>query len=165
MNLATISTIINRSFGKMLDNVLIVVTLLFLIVQMIVSCQLSFVVAKSKKKGGMVVTNFWFDSLPYFLMIFTAIFLTCAIKTNDTLLLMLPISLSMCFLFDMCIICLDDNRITIYYFLLQKEICKSVSDNGAFLVVEYGEKKKVIRLSKKKRKQMQFAIGNKGKKV
>lgn len=102
----------------------------------------------------MVVTNFWFDSLPYFLMIFTTVFLVCAIKTDDTLILMLPILLSMCFLFDMHIIYFDGNKITIYYFLLQKEECKSLSDKGTFIVVEFGEKKKVIRLSKKKKKEI-----------
>lgn len=138
----------------MFDNVLIAITLMFLIMQMIVSCQLGFLVAKSKKTGGAVVSNFLFDSMPYFLMIFTAVFLACAIKTDDTLILMLPISLSMCFLFDMHIIYFDGDKVTIYYFLLQKEVCKSLSKQGAFVVAEFGEKKKVIRLSKRKQNEI-----------
>jgi len=138
----------------MFDIVLIAITLMFLIMQVIVSGQLSFLIVKSKKKGGMVVSNFLFDNMPYFLMIFTAVFLVCAIKTDDTLILMLPITLSICFLFDMNIIYIDGDKVTIYYFLLQKEACKSLSNQGTFLVAEFGEKKKVITLSKRKQKKM-----------
>lgn len=138
----------------MLDNALIAITLVFLVLQVIVSCQLSFLIVKSKKKGGMVVSNFLFDNMPYFLMIFTAVFLVCAIKTDDTLILMLPITLSICFLFDMNIIYIDGDKVTIYHFLLQKEACKSLSNQGTFLVAEFGEKKKIIRLSKRKQKKM-----------
>lgn len=138
----------------MFDIVLIAITLVFLVMQIIISGQLSCLVTKSKKKGGMVVSNFLFDSMPYFLMIFTAVFLVCAIKTDDTLILMLPIALSICFLFDMHIIYIDGDRITLYYFLLQKEVCKSLSNQGTFLVAEFGEKKKIIRLSKRKQKKM-----------
>jgi len=105
----------------MFDNLLIAVTLIFLIIQVIVSCQLCFLVAKSKKNGGRMVSDFLFDSLPYFLLIFTAVFLVCAIKTDDTLILMLPIALSICFLFDMHIICFGGDKITVHYFLLQKK--------------------------------------------
>ena len=138
----------------MFDIVIIVITLMFLVIQVIVSGQLSLLVAKSKKNGGRVVSDFLFDGLPYFLLIFTAVFLVCAIKTGDTLILMLPIVLSICFLFDMHIICIDGDKITVHYFLLQKKVCTSLSNQGTFLVAEFGEKKKVIRLSKKKQARL-----------
>lgn len=134
----------------MLDKVLIVITLVFLIMQVMVSCQLSFVVARSKKEGGVVISNFWCNGMPYFLLTFTAIMLVCAIKTGDMLILMLPILLSMCFLFDMHIFCFCGEKIVHYYFLLQKDECTSLKINGRTVVAEVGEKTKVIRLSRKK---------------
>lgn len=50
----------------MLDYVLLVITLLFLAAQGIVSCRLCFFVARGKKAGGTVVSDFWWDGMPCF---------------------------------------------------------------------------------------------------
>ncbi|MGN1083899.1 MAG: hypothetical protein ACI4QX_02770 [Lachnospiraceae bacterium] len=142
----------------MLDNVLIVITLMFLVIQVIVSCQLSFVVARSKKEGGMVVSNFWCNSMPCLLLVFTTIMLVCAIKTEDTMILMLPILLSMCFLFDMHIFYFDGEKMNHYYFLLQKNVCKSLSVKENSVIAEFGEKKKIIRMSSKKLEKVTLCL-------
>lgn len=134
----------------MLDNILIVITILFLVIQLIVACQLSFLVAKSKKEGGIVVTNFWFNSIPYILLFYTVIMLAYALKTNDTMLLLLPMVLSMCFLFDMHIFYANGEKVMHYYFLLQKNVCTSVDVNEKLIIAEFGDKKAIVSMSYKK---------------
>lgn len=134
----------------MLDGLIIIFTLLFLVIQVIVSCCLSFVVAKGKKAGGMVVSNFWCDSIPHFLLAFTAIMLLCAVKTGDKLILMLPIVLSMCLLFHMQVFYYDGEKMNRYSFLFRKNICKSFSINGKAVIVDFGDKEQIIRLSNRK---------------
>ncbi len=134
----------------MLDNILIVVAVLFLIIQLIVACQMCFLVTKSKKEGGMVVSNLGFQGSPYMLLAFTAVMLVCAIKTNDTGIIVLPILLSMCFFFDMHIFYADGDKVNHYYFLLQKNVCTSLEIQDNLVVAEFGEQKGIIRISSKK---------------
>lgn len=134
----------------MLDGLIIIFTLLFLVIQVIVSCCLSFVVAKSKKAGGMVVSNFWCDGTPHFLLAFTAIMLLCAVKTGDKLILMLPIVLSMCLLFHMHVLYYDGEKMNHYSFLFRKNICKAFSVDGKAVVVDFEDKKQMVRLSNRK---------------
>lgn len=147
----------------MLDYVLLVITLLFLVVQGIVSCQLCTLVARGKKEGGTVVSDFWWDGMPYFFLAGTAIMLACAIKTEDMTLLMLPIVLSVCVLFDMHILYFDGDKMVHYYFLLQKSEGISLKRNGNFVVLEAGEKTKVIRLPGKKMEKLVQAYRRAGK--
>ena len=134
----------------MLDNILIVVAVLFLIIQLIVACQMCFIVAKSKKEGGMVVSNFWCQSLPYLLLFFSVVMLICAIKTNDTVIVLLPILLSMSILFDMHIFYADGEKVNHYYFLLQKNVCTSLEIQDNLVVAEFGDKKGIVRISPNK---------------
>lgn len=131
----------------MLDNLLIIVTLLFEVIQVTISCCLCFIIAKSKKAGGMVVSNFWCDSVPCLLLIFTTTMLACAIKTGDKIILMMPIVLSLCLLFDMHVFYFDGEKMNHYCFLFRKNICKSFSVNGKVVVADFGEKKQIVRLS------------------
>lgn len=134
----------------MLDSIILVTVIIFLVIQLIVSCQLTWLVAKSKKEGGVVVSNFLLESIPYILLIYTVIMMMCAIKTDDTLPVMLPIVLSMCFLFDMHIFYVDGEKVNHYYFLLQKNVCNSIDINGKLVIVEFENKKTIVRLSHKK---------------
>lgn len=134
----------------MLDNLLIIVTLLFEVIQVTISCYLFFIIAKSKKAGGMVVSNFWCDSVPCLLLIFTTTILACAIKTGDKIILMMPIVLSMCLLFDMHVFYYDGEKMNHYCFLFRKNICKSFNVNGKTVVADFGEKKQIVRLSNRK---------------
>ena len=134
----------------MLDNILIVVAVLFLIIQLIVACQMCFLVTKSKKEGGMVVSNFWCQSWPYLLLVYSVVMMVCAIKTNDTGIIMLPILLSMCSLFDMHIFYADGDKVNHYYFLLQKNVCTSLEIQDNLVVSEFGEQKGIVRISPKK---------------
>ena len=134
----------------MLDNILIVVAVLFLIIQLIVACQMCFIVAKSKKEGGMVVSNLWCQSLPYLLLFFSVVMLICAIKTNDTVIVLLPILLSMSILFDMHIFYADGEKVNHYYFLLQKNVCTSLEIQDNLVVAEFGDKKGIVRISPNK---------------
>lgn len=134
----------------MLDNILIITTIVFLIVQLIVSGQIILLVMKSKKEGGIVVSNFWFISIPFLLLIYTVIMLFCSIKTNDTMLVLMPIALSMCFLFDMHIFYANGKDVKHYYFLLQKNICTSLDVNDRLVVADCEDKKIILRLSDKK---------------
>lgn len=134
----------------MLDGFLIIFTLLFLIIQVIISYCLFFIIVRSKKVKAMVVSNFWCDSVPCLLLIFTTTILACAMKTGDKMILMMPILLSMCLLFDMHVFYYDGEKINHYCFLFRKNICKSLSANGKVVVADFGEKKQTIRLSGKK---------------
>lgn len=63
---------------------------------------------------------------------------------------MLPMVLSVCVLFNMNILYFDGDKMVHYYFLLQKGEGISLKRNGNFVVLEAGEKTKVIRLPGKK---------------
>lgn len=134
----------------MLDGLIIIFTLLFLVIQVIIVCCLSFIVAKARKQGGMVVSNFWCDSMPYFLLVFTAIMLLCAVKTGDKVILMLPVVLSMCLLFPMHVFYYDGEKMNHYNFLFRKNTCKSFSADGRAVIVDFGDKKQMVRLSNRK---------------
>lgn len=134
----------------MLDNLLILFTLLFETFQVIISCCLLFIIVKSKKAGGMVVSNFWCDSVPCMLLIFTTTMLACAIKTGDKIILMMPILLSICLLFNMHVFYFDGEKINHYCFLFRKNVCKSLSINGQVVVADFGEKKQTVWLTNRK---------------
>lgn len=139
----------------MLDNILIIMTILFLIIQLIIACQISLLLMKSKKEGGIVVSNFWFISIPHLLVVFTIIMLFCAIKTNDTMLVLMPIALSMCFLFDMHVFYADEKDVKHYYFLLQKNVCISLTVNDKTVVAEFENAKIIMRMPYKKIKMLE----------
>lgn len=134
----------------MLDNLLIIFTLLFVVIQLIISCCLFLTIARSKKAGGIVVSSFWSNSVPCLLLIFTTTMLACAIKTGDKIILMIPILLSMCLLFDMHVFYYDGEKMNYYCFLFHKNVCNSLSVNEKVVVADLGKKKQIVRLSNRK---------------
>lgn len=92
-------------------------------------------------EGGAVVSDFWWDGMPYFFLAGTAIMLACAIKTEDMTLLMLPIVLSVCVLFNRNILYFDGDKIVRQE---NRKACAGISQSGERLANLSNRKRSVI---------------------
>ena len=134
----------------MLNTIIIVLTIFFTIFQLVISCGIVFYKVKCKNSELHMVTNLWFDYIPYLLFIYSLLFIIYSIKYSDTSVLLTVISLSIIFIFDIKILIYNNKHLTLITFPLQKEKFNSFFIQGKFVILENEKGKKLINLSSAK---------------
>lgn len=134
----------------MLDIIIIALALFSFVMQLVVSFEILFYKVKCRNGALDMATNLWFDYIPHLLLLYSLFIGIYSIKYSDTFMLLMVISLTIIFIFNIQIFIYNKEYTALISFPFCKEEYDSFVIQDKCILVENEKRKKCIHLSRAK---------------